>query len=156
MDIPDLALMQASLVGPPAPDIVALEARIRAAQLDGDVAALDALIAEDLLFTGPDGRLGTKAEDLAAHRAGAVRVRSHEPEELRVRWIGAAAAGERPPRSADRGGRRRRDPRDVPVHARLGPGARRHLARGGWARERGAPGRPVGRRGACALTSRRS
>jgi uncharacterized protein (TIGR02246 family) len=92
MEIPDLALMQASLVGPPAPDIVALEARIRAAQLAGDVAALDALIAEDLLFTGPDGRLGTKAEDLAAHRAGAVRVRSHEPEELRVRRIGAAAA----------------------------------------------------------------
>jgi hypothetical protein len=70
----DLALMQAALVGNDDPEIVACEARIRAAQLAADVAALDALIVEDLLFTGPDGNLGTKAQDLAAHGSGAVRL----------------------------------------------------------------------------------
>jgi ketosteroid isomerase-like protein len=89
---PDVARMQAVLVGPPDPEIVACEARIRAAQLAADVAALDLLIADELLFTGPDGRLGTKAEDLAAHGSGAVRFRGHEPEELRVRRVGADVA----------------------------------------------------------------
>ena len=86
-DLMDVAVMEAVLVGAADPDIVALEARIRAAQLDADVAALDSLIADELLFTGPDGQLGTKAQDLQAHRSGAVRFRIHEPEELRVRRI---------------------------------------------------------------------
>jgi glutamate transport system ATP-binding protein len=37
------------------------------AQLRADVETLDALIADTILFTGPDGQLGTKAQDLAAH-----------------------------------------------------------------------------------------
>lgn len=85
---PDIALLQAVVVGPADPDIVACEARLRAAQLAADVAALDALIADELLFTGPDGQLGTKAQDLAAHGSGVVRVRRHEPEELRMRTAG--------------------------------------------------------------------
>jgi ketosteroid isomerase-like protein len=92
MSNPDIAAMQAVLVGEADPEIVALEARIRAAQLGADVAALDRLIAEELLFTGPDGQLGTKAQDLEAHRSGAVRFRVHEPEELRVRRVGADVA----------------------------------------------------------------
>ncbi len=80
--------MEAALVGAGDPEIVALEARIRTAQLEADVAALDSLIADELLFTGPDGQLGTKAQDLEAHRSGAVRFRVHEPEELRIRRIG--------------------------------------------------------------------
>ena len=84
--------MQAALLGTPDPAIVAAEARLRAAQLAADVTALDELIAEELLFTGPDGRLGTKADDLAAHASGAVRFRAHVPEELRVRRVGADVA----------------------------------------------------------------
>lgn len=80
------------LVGAPDPEIVALEERLRQAQLDADVAALDALIAESLLFTGPDGSLGTKAQDLAAHQTGAVRFVTHEPEELRIRRVGTSVA----------------------------------------------------------------
>lgn len=80
--------MQAALVGAADPEIVALEARMRAAQMTGDVDALDALIAEELLFTGPDGQFGTKAQDLEAHRSGALRFRGHEPEELCVRRVG--------------------------------------------------------------------
>src|SRR5690606_24042503 len=74
------------------PEIVELEARLRAAQLAADVNALDALIDEELLFTGPDGQLATKAQDLAAHASGAVRFLAHEPEELRVRRVGPDVA----------------------------------------------------------------
>ena len=68
------------------------EAELRAAQLAANVAALDALISDELLFTGPDGQLGTKAQDLEAHRSGVVRFREHEPEELRVRLVGGDVA----------------------------------------------------------------
>jgi ketosteroid isomerase-like protein len=88
----DVAVMQAVLVGSADAEIVACEARMRAAQLEADVAALERLIADELLFTGPDGRLGSKADDLAAHGSGVVRVRAHEPEELRVRRVGADVA----------------------------------------------------------------
>jgi len=88
----DVAVMNTVLVGEPDTEIVALEARLRAAQLAADVSALDTLIADELLFTGPDGSVGTKEQDLAAHRSGAVRFRAHEPEELRVRRVGADVA----------------------------------------------------------------
>ena len=86
------ARMRAALVGDPDAEIVDLEARLRAAQLAADIAQLDELIDDVLLFTGPDGQLGTKAQDLAAHRGGAVRFRQHEPEELRVRRVGPDVA----------------------------------------------------------------
>ena len=92
MNAPDDAAMRAAVVGPAPPEIVAAEARLRAAQLAADVAALDDLIADALLFTGPDGQLGTKAADLAAHGSGVVRFRAHEPEELRVRAVGPDVA----------------------------------------------------------------
>jgi ketosteroid isomerase-like protein len=88
----DLALLVAVLVGPADSEIVALEARLREAQLAADVPALDALIADDLLFAGPDGQLATKGQDLAAHASGAVRFRAHVPEELRVRRVSAHVA----------------------------------------------------------------
>lgn len=86
---PDVATIAAVVVGPADAAIVAHEASLRAAQLSADVTALDRLIDDDLLFTGPDGRLGSKADDLAAHGSGAVRFREHEPEELRVRPVDA-------------------------------------------------------------------
>lgn len=78
--------------GAPDPEIVDLERRLRRAQLDADVQALDGLISEDLLFAGPDGALATKAQDLQAHASLAVRFVSHEPEELRVRRVGEGCA----------------------------------------------------------------
>lgn len=81
-----------ALVGAADPEIVALETRLRAAQLAADVAELDALIDEDLLFVGPDGRLASKAQDLAAHSSGAVRFREHVPETLHVRRLGSGVA----------------------------------------------------------------
>jgi ketosteroid isomerase-like protein len=84
--------IEAALVGAPDPEIVACEARIRAAQLAADVSTLDQLIADELLFTGPDGQLGTKAQDLEAHASGLVRFLEHVPEELRIRRVGANTA----------------------------------------------------------------
>ena len=85
----DVADLEAVLVGAADAEIVAGEASLRAAQLAADVATLARLISDDLLFTGPDGQLGTKAQDLEAHRSGVVRFRSHVPEELRMRRVGA-------------------------------------------------------------------
>ena len=88
MVLPDIAGMRSVLVGAADDEIVGCEAEIRAAQLNGDVVALERLIADELLFTGPDGQLGSKAEDLQLHGSGAMRLRSHEPEELRIRRVG--------------------------------------------------------------------
>jgi len=86
---PEVAELESVLVGARDAEIVALEAALRAAQLAADVPALARLISDELLFTGPDGQLGTKAQDLEAHGSGVVRFRSHVPEELRVRRVGA-------------------------------------------------------------------
>jgi hypothetical protein len=88
MRVRDTAPLEQVLVGPADPEIVALEARLRSAQLSADVGELDTLISDNLLFTGPDGRLATKAQDLDAHRSGAVRFIEHAPVELRVERIG--------------------------------------------------------------------
>ena len=51
-----LTALQSVLIGPDDPEIVALEAALRSAQLSADVEALARLISDDLLFTGPDGQ----------------------------------------------------------------------------------------------------
>jgi len=88
----NMATMRSVLVGDADDEIVAREAELRSAQLAADVAALDRLIADELLFAGPDGQLGTKEQDLEAHGSGVVRFRAHEPEELRVRRVGKDVA----------------------------------------------------------------
>ncbi len=109
------------LVGAPDPEIVELEGRLRAAQLAADVAALDALIAEDLLFVGPDGRLATKSQDLEAHATGVVRFREHVPEELRVRRVGGGRRRDEPAGAARGRGSGRAQSRHVSLHPRVGP-----------------------------------
>ncbi|MBA3832859.1 MAG: nuclear transport factor 2 family protein [Chthoniobacterales bacterium] len=84
--------MQAALTGEGVPEIVALEADLRIAQLGADVDALATLISDDLLFTGPDGQLASKIQDLQAHGSGHLRFRIHEPEELRIRRVGPDVA----------------------------------------------------------------
>ena len=65
-------------------ELRAAERRLQAAQLASDVEALDALIDERLIFTGPDGRLYTKQDDLRVHRAGEQRMTRVEEEDLQV------------------------------------------------------------------------
>ena len=68
------------------------EARLRAAMLAGDVAALDALLGDALVFTDHTGaRLG-KAEDLAAHRSGRLRLTRLDPRgQTLIRRLGDTA-----------------------------------------------------------------
>jgi ketosteroid isomerase-like protein len=88
----EIGVMESILIGAPDPEIIALEERLRAAQLDADGQALDQLISDDLLFTGPDGNLATKSVDINAHQSGLIRFRKHEPEELKIRRVGADVA----------------------------------------------------------------
>ncbi|NUO55031.1 MAG: nuclear transport factor 2 family protein [Hamadaea sp.] len=65
-------------------DLYAAERRLQAAQLAADAATLDELIDDRLIFTGPDGLLYTKQDDLAIQRSGQQRLTTVEEQELRV------------------------------------------------------------------------
>jgi ketosteroid isomerase-like protein len=72
--------------------IRACEMRLYAAMLASDVADLDALIADELLFVGPTGELATKAMDLELHRSGGTKFHELLPQELEIRvWSEALA-----------------------------------------------------------------
>lgn len=58
---------------------------LQAAQLESDVAALDRLLDDRLIFTlGPDGRCYSKEDDLRNHRTGRQVLTALVPEELTV------------------------------------------------------------------------
>jgi ketosteroid isomerase-like protein len=71
--------------------INAVEARLRQAILAGDVAELDQLIAEDLIFVGHLGQLISKAMDLTAYRSGLLKVEQLELSETEIRPLGEMA-----------------------------------------------------------------
>ena len=60
------------------------ERALQAAQLASDVAELDRLIDDRLVFTGPDGRLYSKADDLRLHGSGEQKMSGVEEEDLTV------------------------------------------------------------------------
>jgi ketosteroid isomerase-like protein len=61
----------------------AAERQLQAAQLSSDVGALSRLLDDSLLFTGPDGGLYTKDDDLRAHASGVQTLGRLEEEDLR-------------------------------------------------------------------------
>lgn len=69
----------------------ACETAIRRAQLASDVATLDLLVDDALVFTGPDGAIYGKRDDLDAHRNGTVRITRLEPSEERIQRFGSIA-----------------------------------------------------------------
>ena len=69
----------------------AAESALRRAQLAGDAAALDRLVDDALVFTGPDGNVYGKRDDLDAHRQGWVRITRLEPSEEHVQRFGSIA-----------------------------------------------------------------
>ena len=74
----------------------ACEAALRRAQLAGNVAELDRLLDDELVFTGPDGdlyskALGDEADDLDAHRSGMVHITRLEASEERIQRFGDIA-----------------------------------------------------------------
>lgn len=64
------------------------EERLRVAMLQSDVAELDVLIDDDLLFVGPGGGIYTKADDLQLHRSGAQRMSQADWRAVEVRSYG--------------------------------------------------------------------
>jgi ketosteroid isomerase-like protein len=71
--------------------ILAREAELRAAMLTNDVAALDRLIDDALMFTALDGTIVGKQDDLDAHQARRLRLTRLEPSDQRVLHCGDIA-----------------------------------------------------------------
>lgn len=67
------------------------EAALRRAQLASDVRELDRLVDDALVFTGPNGAVYGKQDDLDAHRRGLVRIARLEPSEERIQRFGHIA-----------------------------------------------------------------
>ena len=75
----------------PHDSILAVEEELRQAMLTNDVAVLDRLIDDDLVFTAIDGTIATKQMDLDAHRARLLRATKLEPVERIIRRYGNIA-----------------------------------------------------------------
>lgn len=72
-------------------DLLAAEESLRQAMLRGDVAALDALISDDLVFVNHTGQVFDKEMDLSAHRSGVLRLTRLEVSEPIIRYLSAGA-----------------------------------------------------------------
>jgi ketosteroid isomerase-like protein len=76
---------------PVAHQVDAMEAQLREAMLVGDLKMLDALLADDLVFTNQTGHRLTKAADLAAHSSGLLKLTRLDISDQRVRPSGTSA-----------------------------------------------------------------
>ncbi|OCQ93276.1 hypothetical protein AMR42_08955 [Limnothrix sp. PR1529] len=68
-------------------EICECEARLRAAMSTSNLSELDALIADNLLFSGPTGELATKAMDLELHRTGGTQFHELVSKALEIRVL---------------------------------------------------------------------
>lgn len=68
-------------------EIITYEHRLIEAMKNSNVAELDALIDDNLLFTGHDGRHYTKQDDLGAHRLGNIEIYSIETSEQVIKIV---------------------------------------------------------------------
>ncbi|MEH2010183.1 nuclear transport factor 2 family protein [Nostoc sp.] len=68
-----------------------LEVELREAMLRNDITALDRLLADEVIFTDPQGSVIDKVEDLSVHESGDLVVTSYEADELLVRVFGSTA-----------------------------------------------------------------
>ena len=71
--------------------LLACEAALRQAQLTSNVQELDRLVDDALVFTGPNGAVYGKQDDLDAHRRGVIRITRLEPSEERIQRFGHIA-----------------------------------------------------------------
>jgi ketosteroid isomerase-like protein len=68
-----------------------LERRLRDAMLGSNLDELNALLAEDLVFTDHLGGLWGKQDDLDAHRSGVIKVKTVAASDERVRLLDGVA-----------------------------------------------------------------
>jgi len=71
--------------------IVAAEEQLMTAMKTSNVALLDRLLHDDLLFNGPTGETATKAMDLANYRSGGIHLQTVEASDRRISIIGDTA-----------------------------------------------------------------
>lgn len=64
------------------------ERELQSAMLAGDVGALERLIDDRVMATGPDGRRFSKADDLETHRSGTLVIQALTEEEISVLVVG--------------------------------------------------------------------
>ena len=69
-------------------EILECEAELRQAQLTGDVAVLDRLLDDVLVFTSFDGTIARKSDDLLMHRSGRLQITKMDPRERHVLHLG--------------------------------------------------------------------
>ena len=69
-------------------EVADAEEALRTAMLAGDVATLSALIDDALVFTGVDGSVLTKSDDLAAHERGMLKIARLDLSDRRLHAIG--------------------------------------------------------------------
>src|SRR4028118_32531 len=86
----------------PRQEVLAADARRIAAMVQGDLKALEGLLAEDLTYTHSNGQVETRTRFLEGLRAGTLRYLAVEPSDAVVRVHGGSALGTR--RAALRGG----------------------------------------------------
>lgn len=72
--------------------LLAAERALHAAQLGGDVAALDRLLDDRLIAIGPDGARHTKNDDLAGYRSGSSVITELSEEDVEVLVTGTTGA----------------------------------------------------------------
>lgn len=65
------------------------EQRLQAAVRSGDAEALDGLLDDRVVYTGPDGSTSTKEQDLHAHRSRALAVEVFDQQDLHVTVVGS-------------------------------------------------------------------
>ncbi|QMU69605.1 nuclear transport factor 2 family protein [Streptacidiphilus sp. P02-A3a] len=65
------------------------ERELQAAIRSGDTGALDLLLDDRVVYTGPDGRCLTKEEDLEAHRSRYLAVEVFDQRDLQVTVVGS-------------------------------------------------------------------
>ncbi|WP_228557962.1 MULTISPECIES: nuclear transport factor 2 family protein [unclassified Myxococcus] len=75
----------------PEEDFLAAEEALRRAMLSSDVAALDALLSDDLLFVSHTGHVLDKESDLESHRSGALRLTRVDFTDTHFRYLSAGA-----------------------------------------------------------------
>jgi ketosteroid isomerase-like protein len=71
-------------------DLIRAETALQHAVVAADLDAVDALLHDDVRFTGADGRVIGKAEDLETIRSGVLVVSSYEPVAQQVLVVGDA------------------------------------------------------------------
>lgn len=71
-------------MNPESNEILDVEERLRIAMLTSNVAELDTLINDRLLFVGPDGSVYSKSDDLELHRSGTTQFTCIEFVDIQV------------------------------------------------------------------------